>query len=525
METNSTRHPPARHYVACLVMMIYSLRLFVFVFQVKIWFQNRRSKYKKMLKAQQPGSNNAQSGQSGQSGAGGSTPIQTPTSASTPQTPPETPESQTPPNVPPPVVPPNVSSSIPNLMSGTSIPSSGIPTMTLPTMTSTVSPQTMSPPISSWDMGSAKAAAMSNSYIPQYSWYHHGHDPNFNPQLLTWDVCESINKQQVKYSTVISSLSACHSCHGLNHHSKLYKDSSRPLPTKRSLKISTTKPKRPSFQHHINCEMRVYIVYFCSIHFSLSLHHHRHHRCSCSISDTFIISLHSFLLWDALYSSHSIVALYHVKHTEHHEHHTHKQHWECRKMREKERSLCCVEPEKNVSSSRYSCINSGSSLAKQVEVNHEKSPLLSSRFFVFFFLSLLVLEKIPLLFYQLRAQAVMRDVRAGVKEKDRDAHITWNTFSLSPVHSAHPNHLFTLVSLLLEGQARKETSRRVGYILSLFIINNAHLTLSPASRSACKSWTDLLICSLWVQLAALFHSLSFLFFSRLNVVVMMTVTL
>jgi len=153
--------------------------------QVKIWFQNRRSKYKKMLKAQQPGSNNAQSGQSGQSGAGGSTPIQTPTSASTPQTPPETPESQTPPNVPPVVPPSNVPSSIPNLMSGTSISSSGIPTMTLPTMTSTVSPQTMSPPISSWDMGSAKAAAMSNSYIPQYSWYHHGHDPNFNPQLLT----------------------------------------------------------------------------------------------------------------------------------------------------------------------------------------------------------------------------------------------------------------------------------------------------------------------------------------------------
>jgi hypothetical protein len=48
-----------------------------------------------------------------------------------------------------------------------------------------VSPPAMSPPITAWDMGSAKAAAMSNSYIPQYSWYHHSHDPSMNQQLLT----------------------------------------------------------------------------------------------------------------------------------------------------------------------------------------------------------------------------------------------------------------------------------------------------------------------------------------------------
>ncbi|RWS15085.1 distal-less-like protein [Dinothrombium tinctorium] len=145
--------------------------------KVKIWFQNRRSKYKKMLKAQQQQpppqagqANNAQSGAQGASGPGGNTPLHPPASATTPQTPPETPENHTPPSVgPPPLLPVGSIATTPA--------SSG--------SMSTISPPAMSPPITSWDMGPAKAAAMSNSYIPQYSWYHHGHDPSMNSQLLT----------------------------------------------------------------------------------------------------------------------------------------------------------------------------------------------------------------------------------------------------------------------------------------------------------------------------------------------------
>ena len=149
--------------------MIRLTYIFVMSKQVKIWFQNRRSKYKKMLKANQvpgQGGGNAQAG--GQSG-----PPQTPTGASTPQSPPETPENPSPPSVgpPPPLMP-----------VGPSTPASSA---SMPTQ----SPPAMSPPITSWDMGmgNAKAnVAMSNSYIPQYSWYHHGHhDPSMNSQLLT----------------------------------------------------------------------------------------------------------------------------------------------------------------------------------------------------------------------------------------------------------------------------------------------------------------------------------------------------
>jgi len=154
-----------------------------------------------------------------------------------------------------------------------------------------------------------------------------------------------------------------------------------------------TKPKRPSFQHHINkrCVCTSFIFVLSLSPFLLHLHYHRYSR---SISDTFhnfSHSLNSLLLWDALYSSHSIVALS-LSCKIHFKHHRHKQHWESvEKWERKERSLCCVEPEKNVSSSRYSCINSGSSLAKQVEVNHEKSPLLFA--FLRFFPSLSVLEE------------------------------------------------------------------------------------------------------------------------------------
>ncbi|XP_054161764.1 homeobox protein Dlx1a-like [Oppia nitens] len=150
--------------------------------QVKIWFQNRRSKYKKMLKAQQTGSTqpppggqtgNSQSGQTGPGNSSSATSLGPPTAASTPQTPPETPETHSPPSVGPP----------PALLSvgpgGTSVPGSNS------SIATAVSPPAMSPPITAWDMGSAKAAAMSNNYMPQYSWYHHQHDPSMNQQLLT----------------------------------------------------------------------------------------------------------------------------------------------------------------------------------------------------------------------------------------------------------------------------------------------------------------------------------------------------
>ncbi|UYV84848.1 DLX1 [Cordylochernes scorpioides] len=119
--------------------------------QVKIWFQNRRSKYKKMLKAQQQ---QPPSQQGPNAGTPNPPPLQAP---STPQTPPESHESHSPPGsllVPPPPT------------------SSGGPL---------ASPPTISPPISTaWD---AKVAAM-NTYMPQYSWYHQN-DPSMSQQILT----------------------------------------------------------------------------------------------------------------------------------------------------------------------------------------------------------------------------------------------------------------------------------------------------------------------------------------------------
>ena len=142
------------------------IRLFQ-ILQVKIWFQNRRSKYKKMLKSTGP--TGGSTGPPTNSGNGQN--LGHPPNASTPQTPPETPETHSPPSVGPP----------PSLLAGGTQGSSLVPPNS---MSSAVSPPAMSPPITSWDMGPAKAAAM-NSYIPQYSWYHHGHDPSINQQLLT----------------------------------------------------------------------------------------------------------------------------------------------------------------------------------------------------------------------------------------------------------------------------------------------------------------------------------------------------
>ncbi|KAG8201490.1 hypothetical protein JTE90_024358 [Oedothorax gibbosus] len=123
--------------------------------QVKIWFQNRRSKYKKMLKA----SNQQQSAQTP-----GSTPgLAPPNPASTPHTPPESHDAHSPPSVP--LLPPQAAAQ------------GGMPQ-------AAVSPPAMSPPISSWDMASSKAMNVTNTYMPQYSWYHQT-DPSMNQQILT----------------------------------------------------------------------------------------------------------------------------------------------------------------------------------------------------------------------------------------------------------------------------------------------------------------------------------------------------
>lgn len=194
--------PLSHHCFSCVCALPF-LRI---VFQVKIWFQNRRSKYKKMAKACASGSggnNSNQGGQSGSSGPGGaSTPLkfedQTPTSTSTPQTPPETPEGvDSPPshhgnnggnNNNNPLVSPSsmMSESNGGNNGGQGMPLSG-------SHSSAVSPpSSMSPQGLSWDHPhmmphpSKVPNHMTNSYIPQYAWHHHAYDPNMNPhQLLT----------------------------------------------------------------------------------------------------------------------------------------------------------------------------------------------------------------------------------------------------------------------------------------------------------------------------------------------------
>lgn len=105
---------------------------------------------------------------------------QPPPNATTPQTPPETPETNSPPSVGPPT------SMLPTTVvgGGTGPVSQSLGSTNVSLSNNTVSPSAMSPPITSWDMNPAKAA-MANSYMPQYPWYHHGHDPSINQQLLT----------------------------------------------------------------------------------------------------------------------------------------------------------------------------------------------------------------------------------------------------------------------------------------------------------------------------------------------------
>ncbi|OTF76060.1 girdin-like protein [Euroglyphus maynei] len=129
-----------------------------------------------MLKSSQPGVGGVVPPPTTTNGSANSN-LGHPPTATTPQTPPETPETNSPSSVGPPqsmLSTPggNGQSQQPGSLGSTNLSSS---------LSSTVSPPSaMSPPITSWDMNPAKTA-MANSYIPQYSWYHHGHDQ----QLLT----------------------------------------------------------------------------------------------------------------------------------------------------------------------------------------------------------------------------------------------------------------------------------------------------------------------------------------------------
>ncbi|XP_074593223.1 homeotic protein distal-less-like [Brevipalpus obovatus] len=146
--------------------------------QVKIWFQNKRSKYKKLQKSGQgvpglvqgPGNNGQLIGQSGP-GQGGNTSLQQPSSAKTPQSPPEMQENHTPPSV-------GLSQMTIDQSNNNNLPNSRS------------SPSPASPPISHaahWNMVQTKQEPICNNYMTQYtSWYqHHPHDPTMNPQLLT----------------------------------------------------------------------------------------------------------------------------------------------------------------------------------------------------------------------------------------------------------------------------------------------------------------------------------------------------
>ncbi|XP_076354807.1 homeobox protein DLL-1-like [Tachypleus tridentatus] len=134
--------------------------------QVKIWFQNKRSKCKKMLKAQQqaPGQ---QPGQGHQPQHPNHTPVLPPPNpAITPQTPTEPPDTHSPGSAGQPgLLPPNSSSPAVSSLAA-------------------VSPPAMSPPISSWDINPGKPAMnLTNNYMPQY-WYHQA-EPSVNHQILT----------------------------------------------------------------------------------------------------------------------------------------------------------------------------------------------------------------------------------------------------------------------------------------------------------------------------------------------------
>nr|CAX63043.1 distal-less protein [Euperipatoides kanangrensis] len=109
--------------------------------QVKIWFQNRRSKYKKLMKSQQ-----------GQ-----------------PQVQHQTPQQQTPQQ--------GAGQQPPQQNQQNGNQSSLLPP------SSSVSPPAISPPVTQWDMNTNKPSLNpTHNYMAQYPWYH---QDNMNQQLLT----------------------------------------------------------------------------------------------------------------------------------------------------------------------------------------------------------------------------------------------------------------------------------------------------------------------------------------------------
>ena len=142
-----------------------------FIFQVKIWFQNRRSKYKKIMK-QSPNSNpNPSQGQLGAGNQGSMTPQ--------PQQPPQQ-TSPTPPTQHPSEIPTSQHGQPHQQPGNANIPNGHHHPSMIPPPASSVSPQ---PELKWSEINSMNASVANNAYMPpmpamaphHYSWYSQPH--------------------------------------------------------------------------------------------------------------------------------------------------------------------------------------------------------------------------------------------------------------------------------------------------------------------------------------------------------------